>query len=121
MTMKLFHYQGCSTCRKARAWLAAKGLHAVEQDLVANPPDAATLRDLWQRSGKPLARFFNVSGQSYRDGGFAARLPTMDDAARLAALAADGKLVKRPILDTGTQVLVGFDAAAWGEALGGGA
>jgi arsenate reductase len=87
-------------------------------DLVATPPDVATLRDLWRRSGLPLERFFNTSGQSYRDGGFKDRLPSMDDAAKLAALAADGKLVKRPILDASGPVRVGFREAEWAAALG---
>jgi arsenate reductase len=40
----------------------------------------------------------------------------MTDAQALAALAADGKLVKRPILDTGTSVVVGFDEARYQQA-----
>lgn len=116
--MKLYHYAGCSTCRKARAFLTAKGLTPTLIDLVDTPPSAKTLADLHTRSGQPLKKFFNTSGQSYRDGGFSARLPEMDEKAQLAALAADGKLVKRPILDTGRSVLVGFSEAAWTEALG---
>ena len=37
---------------------------------------------------------------------------------QLEALAADGMLVKRPILDLGETVLVGFKVAEWDEALG---
>ncbi len=117
--MKLYHYAGCSTCRKARVFLSAKGITPALVDLVGTPPTAKTLADLHARSGLSLRKFFNTSGQSYRDGGFSARLPEMDDKAQLAALAADGKLVKRPILDTGKAVLVGFSEAAWSEALGG--
>jgi arsenate reductase len=116
--MRVYHYGGCSTCKKALAWLSAHGVAAERVDLVATPPDAATLGDLWRRSGLPLERFFNTSGQSYRDGGFKDRLPSMDDAAKLAALAADGKLVKRPILDAGVHVRVGFREADWDAALG---
>ena len=38
---------------------------------------------------------------------------TMSEAQALAALAADGKLIKRPLIDTGAAVLVGFDEAAY--------
>lgn len=109
----IYHYAGCSTCKKAIAWLVGKGLSPTRIDLVASPPDAATLESLWRRSGKPLDKLFNVSGQSYRDGGFKDRLATMSDAAKLAALAADGKLVKRPLLDLGDKVLVGFSEPEW--------
>jgi arsenate reductase len=116
--MRVFHYGGCSTCKKALAWLSARGLAHERVDLVATPPDAATLGDLWRRSGLPLERLFNTSGQSYREGAFKDRLPAMSDDAKLAALAADGKLVKRPILDTGAQVLVGFREPDWSASLG---
>ena len=42
----------------------------------------------------------------------------MSDAEALAALAKDGKLVKRPIVDLGKTVLVGFDEEAYSAALG---
>ncbi len=116
--MIVYHYAGCSTCKKALGWLAARGVTVTKIDLVASPPTAATLKDLWTRSGRPLDKLFNVSGQSYRDGGFKDRVKTMSDTDKLAALAADGKLVKRPIFDRGSAVLVGFDEAAWAEALG---
>jgi len=117
--MKLYHYAGCSTCRKARSWLTAAGHGATLIDLVETPPDAATLKDLHARSGLPLQKFFNTSGQSYRDGGFSARIGSMTDAEKFEALAADGKLVKRPLLDAGNVVLVGFSEVVWGEALSG--
>lgn len=117
MSATLYHYPKCGTCRKAKAWLASAGHQPKLRDLVADPPDAATLEDLWRRSGEPLRKLFNTSGESYRDGGFKDRLATMSDAEALAALAADGKLVKRPILDLGDTVLVGFREADWVAAI----
>ncbi|MEZ4267457.1 MAG: Spx/MgsR family RNA polymerase-binding regulatory protein [Myxococcota bacterium] len=113
MKATLYQYPKCSTCRKAKAWLEARGEAATMVDLVANPPSAATLKDLWTRSGQPLRKLFNTSGESYRNGGFKDRLATMSDAEALAALAADGKLVKRPLLDLGHTVLIGFREADW--------
>lgn len=109
----IYHYGGCGTCKKALAFLAGRGVQPTKIDLVATPPDAATLERLWRRSGKPLDKLFNTSGQSYRDGGFKDRLPGLSDADKLAALAADGKLVKRPLLDLGERVLVGFNESEW--------
>ena len=115
--IRLYQYPKCSTCRKAVKWLEQKGVPFEAADLVAQPLPAAKLEDLHARSGLPLARFFNTSGESYRAGGFKDRLKTMTDAEALQALAADGKLVKRPILDTGSAVLVGFDEAAYARTL----
>ena len=96
-----------------------RGVTFDAEDIVTAPPSQAKLRDLWQRSGLPIARFFNTSGESYRAGGFKERLRAMTDAQALAALAADGKLIKRPLVDTGTDVLVGFDENAYAIAFPG--
>jgi arsenate reductase len=104
---------GCGTCKKARAWLAARAVEIALVDVAAPPPSRAVLEGLWKRSGAPLRKFFNVSGESYRAGGFKDRVGAMSEAEMLAALASDGKLVKRPVLDLGARVLVGFDATAW--------
>ena len=108
MMTTIYQYARCGTCRKALKWLDGRGVTYMAHDLVGEPIDGETLRDLWQRSGRPLKAFFNTSGKSYREGGFKERLAEMSDAEMLAALADDGKLVKRPILDVGDKVLVGF-------------
>jgi arsenate reductase len=116
MPTHVYHYPKCSTCRKALKWLDQRGVAYATSDLVAAPIALAKLEDLHRRSGLPIARFFNTSGESYRAGNFKNLLPRMNDAEALAALAADGKLVKRPIVDLGTRVLVGFDERAYADA-----
>ena len=113
---RVWQYPGCSTCRKALAYLRGKGIAHDAIDIVLTPPDRATLRDAWQRSGLPLRKFFNTSGQSYRLGGFGERIAAMSDDEQLDALAADGKLIKRPLVVTADRVLVGFAPEAWAEA-----
>jgi arsenate reductase (glutaredoxin) len=117
MPIHVYQYPKCSTCRKALKWLDQHAIAYATSDLVAQPIPVAKLKDLYRRSGLPLARFFNTSGESYRAGGFKDRIQTLSERDALAALAADGKLVKRPILDTGTAVLVGFDETAYAQAL----
>jgi arsenate reductase (glutaredoxin) len=118
MAIQVYQYPKCSTCRKALKWLDEHDMTYKASDLVTTPISASKLRDLHKRSGLPLKRFFNTSGESYRIGQFSSKLADMTDAEAIAALAADGKLVKRPILDAGDKVLVGFDAEAYQEALG---
>jgi arsenate reductase len=118
MATKVYQYPKCSTCRKALKWLDAQGVRYDKTDLVAEPPSLATLRDLLRRSGLPVAKLFNTSGESYRAGNWKARLATTSEADALAALANDGKLIKRPLVDTGKRVLVGFDEEAYRETLG---
>jgi arsenate reductase (glutaredoxin) len=117
MSITVYQYPKCSTCRNALRWLTEQDIPFTAIDIVSSPPSVPTLRRLHTQSGLPLARFFNTSGESYRRGNFKATLPTMSDAAAYAALAADGKLIKRPLVESGATVLVGFDAAAWAAAL----
>ena len=117
MSVHIYHYPKCSTCRKARKWLDEHRIEYSDSDLVAAPIALAKLRDLHQRSGLPVARLFNTSGESYRAGNFKERSKRMSDSELLAELAKDGKLVKRPILDAGKLVLVGFDEDAYRDKL----
>ena len=66
-----------------------------------------------ERSGLPLKRFFNTSGLLYKSMGLKDKLPQMSEDEMLKRLAADGMLVKRPLLVGDDFVLVGFKEAEW--------
>ena len=123
MSLTVYHYPGCSTCKKALRWLTENGLNADVLDIRQAPPSATLLAEVHTASGLPIKRFFNTSGQSYRQGGWKDRLPELSDADACDALAADGMLIKRPILirrthDAIDAVQVGFKADAWAATLG---
>ena len=113
MAVKVYQYPKCGTCRKALAWLDDHGVDYESIDIVERPPSKTALKRQWKASGLPIKKMFNTSGKSYRAGGFKDRLPTMSDAEAIEALAADGKLIKRPIVVGDGFVLVGFDADAY--------
>lgn len=115
MTTTLYEYPGCSTCRNAKKWLEEHTADVKCVNIVESPPSAKKLKSLHLASGLPLRKFFNTAGQSYRNGGFKDRIATMTEAQMFAALAADGKLIKRPIVEAGGQVLVGFRAADYAD------
>jgi arsenate reductase (glutaredoxin) len=110
-------YAGCDTCRKALAWLAAQGIAVTPRPIVTEPPTEAELTAWIPKSGRPVRKWLNTSGQSYRALG-KAKIDAMSDAEIIAALAHDGKLVKRPVVVTEKQVLVGFDPETWAATLG---
>jgi arsenate reductase (glutaredoxin) len=109
MKPKVYQYAKCSTCRKALAFLEAQGVAYDSVDIVTRPPPKKTLKEALSLSGLPIKKLFNTSGQSYRDGNFGERLKSMSEAEALEALAADGKLIKRPLVIGDDFVLVGFD------------
>ena len=113
--LKVYSYPRCATCRKALAWLESHDISAEVIDITVRPPDRQTLTDALQQFGqvKPL---FNTSGQSYRALG-AAVVKAMTDDEAIDALAADGKLIKRPfVCCADDSFLVGFKPEAWAEA-----
>ena len=72
----------------------------------------------WQKnSGLPLKKFFNTSGLQYKALGLKDKLPQLNEEEQLQLLAADGMLVKRPLLLTDGNVLVGFKETEWAEKL----
>lgn len=113
--IKIYQYSKCSTCRKALKWLDARSVKYESVDITTSPPKKAELQRAL-KSGIPLKRLFNTSGQSYRDGKWGEKLASLSEAQALDALAADGKLIKRPFISSGDKVLVGFDEAAFGSA-----
>jgi arsenate reductase len=109
--MKLYSYGACSTCRKALAWLRDHDLAAEAIDITQQPPSLSELRLGLEQLGRK--RLFNTSGQSYRALGSAA-VQAMSDEQALDALAADGRLVKRPYLITDNgRVVSGFKLEEW--------
>lgn len=108
---RLYSYPACGTCRKALAWLRERGLEHELIDITRQPPAPAELAAALAQLGRK--RLFNTSGQSYRALG-AATVQAMSDAEALAALAADGKLIKRPFLVLADgRTLTGFQPAEW--------
>jgi arsenate reductase len=118
MKPKVYQYAKCSTCRKALAFFARHGVEVESKDIVGTPPSKAELARALKLSGLPVKKLFNTSGQSYRDGGFGERLPTMTESQALDVLAKDGKLVKRPLVLGSDYALVGFDEAAYRKRYG---
>lgn len=116
--MLFVEYPKCTTCRKARKWLAANGIAFQSRHIKEENPSMDELRSWHARSGLPLKKFFNTSGLLYKELGLKDKLPGMDEEEQLALLASDGMLVKRPILAGDGFVLVGFREAEWSTALG---
>lgn len=110
-------YPKCSTCKKAQAWLDARGAKYDVRHIVEDNPTADELRRWHAASGLPLRRFFNTSGMLYRDMALKDKLPAMSEDEMIDLLATNGMLVKRPLLVLDDTVLVGFREKEWQAAL----
>ena len=110
-------YSRCSTCRKAKAWLDEHGAVYESRDIREHNPSRDELREWQRKSGLPLKRFFNTSGQQYRELALKDRLPGMSEDEQLDLLASDGMLVKRPLLITERTVIPGFREELYEQAI----
>ena len=118
--MKVYAYQGCSTCRKALSWLKSHGIKAEVLPIRETPPTVAELRATLKARGGDLRALFNTSGLDYRAMDIKTKLPGMSVDDALTMLSQHGNLVKRPLLvDSKAGVhLVGFQEAEWAKVLG---
>ncbi|SFO17184.1 ArsC family reductase [Sphingomonas sp. OK281] len=114
MTITMFGIKNCDTIKKARAWLDAREVAYAFHDYKAAGIDALHLDDWIGRVGWEV--LLNRAGTTFR------KLPEADradlDSAKATALMlAQPSMIKRPVLDTGETLLVGFKPEAY-EAAG---
>ena len=115
--MTFICYPKCTTCQKAQKWLDENGVSYTFRDIKMENPPYEELSAWHRRSGLPLKKFFNTSGLLYKSMALKDKLPAMSEDEMLKRLAADGMLVKRPLLLGDDFVLVGFKEAEWESCL----
>ncbi|OZM55994.1 hypothetical protein CIB95_14205 [Lottiidibacillus patelloidae] len=115
MAVTFYSYPKCSTCRNAKKWFENNNVDYNEIHIVENPPTKAQLTELYKKSGLPLKKFFNTSGQKYRELGLKDKVGTASEEELLEILASDGMLMKRPIVTDDKNVTVGFKEENFAE------
>ena len=113
----VFVYKNCSTCRKALKWLNENEVAFTERDLVTKPPTKKELKDiltLIEKRGGSMKDLFNTSGQVYRELGLSQKIKAgLSEKESFELLSANGMLVKRPLVWTDRDVVLGFKEDAF--------
>ena len=115
--MLFVEYPKCTTCQKGKKWPGEHAARNPDRHIKEENPTAEELKMWHEKSGLPLKRFFNTSGMLYKSMGLKDKLLGMSEEEQYALLAADGMLVKRPVLVGEDFVLVGFREKEWAEHL----
>ncbi len=110
-------YPKCGTCRKAAKWLSNNNIDVTSRHIVENNPTAEELSEWIDKSGLPVQKFFNTSGQVYKENNLKEVVKTASRDELIKLLATNGMLVKRPIVVADDFVLVGFNEEEWREKL----
>lgn len=111
--MQFINYAKCSTCQKAKRWLDEHHISYTDRPIKEQNPTYEELSEWISRSGLPIKKFFNTSGQIYRSMQLKDKLPKMTEEQQIQLLASEGMLVKRPLLVSDSVILVGFRGAEW--------
>ena len=115
MTITLYGFKSCDMVRNARKWLDANGVAYEFFDYRQQALDAKVVDDWFARAGWEMV--FNRNSTTFKD------LPEgkkagIDMKRARQMILTETNLIKRPVLDTGDALLLGFKADAWAQALG---
>jgi arsenate reductase len=111
---KVFGIKNCDTMKKAFAWLEANGLAYEFTDYKKAGVAEAYLADWSQRAG--WQKLLNTRGLMWRKLSEEERAD-VDEAKALKLMAQYPSLIKRPVLDTGKTLLIGFTPENYAEQL----
>jgi arsenate reductase len=115
--VKVLVYRKCSTCQRALKWLEQNNINFEERPIVEENPTFEELKEWYGKSGLPLKKFFNTSGNIYKQMNLKDKLGDMSEEEQLKLLATDGMLVKRPLVVGDDFVITGFKESEWEQKL----
>ncbi|MDA0709706.1 MAG: arsenate reductase family protein [bacterium] len=113
MSLKIYQYPKCGTCRKAIQFLKGNNIPYQTVDITENPPTRIELRKMLTFLGGDLRKLFNTSGVHYRELKMKDTLPKMTEKEAIDLLSKNGRLVKRPFALAPSAGLVGFNEEIW--------
>jgi arsenate reductase len=106
--LTVYQYPPCGTCRMAVKSLKERGYELELHNLWDEAPSEKDLKKWIGLSGLPISKWFNVSGEVYRELGLKDKLPAMSEDEKVALLSGNGRLIKRPVVTDGERVTVGY-------------
>lgn len=114
MAITIYGIKACDTMKKARAWLDEHGTAYEFHDYKVAGIDAASLERWCEAVG--WETLLNRSGTTFR------KLPEAQKAGltqrkAIALMVAQPSMIKRPVLERGSQVWVGFKPEVYAKAL----
>ncbi len=105
---KFLHKPSCTSCRKARALLEGEGVELAFRDLDKERLSAEELDELIGE--RDYRKFLNSRNELYRERKMGENPPTRAEALRL--MAATPNLIRRPVVISGGEIILGFDEEA---------
>lgn len=101
----------CSTCRKAKSFLTE---HGIDADLVDLNKGLSVEQIDALIGTRDYRKFLNTRNELYRERKMKDNPPSREEALRL--MSQHPNLIRRPLLVSGSSILLGFDPEEWGKA-----
>ena len=111
----LYGIRNCDTMKRARGWLDAQGVPYDFHDYKVAGIDAETLRGWARQVG--WQTLLNRAGTTFRKLSDAQKAD-LDEEKAIALMVAQPSMVKRPVLDRGGALTIGFAPDRYAAALG---
>jgi arsenate reductase len=111
----IYGIKNCDTMKKARAWLDKQGITYVFHDYKSGGIERGKL-EAWVREAG-WEKLLNRAGTTFR------KLPEKDkvglgEKKAIALMLAQPSMIRRPVLETGGKLLVGFQPEVYERSLG---
>lgn len=113
----LIGYKKCSTCKRAETGLKNAGVEYIYREIDKQNPTLEEIKSWHKSSGLPLKKFFNTSGNVYREKGLSSTLQDYTEEEQYKLLSDNPMLVKRPILLIDEKVYVGLEVKKYLESI----
>lgn len=113
MTLTLYGIPNCDTVKKARVWLADAGLAYDFHDYKKAGIDAAHLRRWAAEVG--WEKLLNKAGTTFKKLADADKAD-IDEAKAIQLMLANPSMIKRPVVEGGPRLMVGFKADDYAQA-----
>jgi arsenate reductase (glutaredoxin) len=115
-TATIFGIKSCDTMKKARTWLDAHGVQYVFHDYKAQGIDAAHLKRWTAEAGWETV--LNRAGTTFRKLSDEQKAG-LDERKAIALMLEQPSMIKRPVLEVGGRLLIGFKPEEYGKAFSG--
>ena len=102
---------------RAKKFLDDNNIEYIDRQVKENNLTYDEIKEIISKYNIPIKKLFNTSGILYREMDLKNKLLNMNEDEMIKLLSSDGMLVKRPIIISDNNILIGFKESKWKEEL----